>query len=208
MALLTDLDIVNTACAEIGADPVETMADETPTGQAVDLIYRDTRDFNLGIYLFSFAQKLRQLSRVADLTPKTGYLHAYDVPAEAVGAPLYVTDDITDPDRRFDRYALIGNQVHADPDPLFANIRIVPEAHRWSGPFRTAMTQSLASRFAMAMASDRTTAQLYHVWAYGTPTENFRGGAMGAAIREDARATPPRKADWNNNPLTRAWRSG
>lgn len=206
MSLLTDLDIVNTACAKIGVEPVQSMDDETPEGQSVDLIYREARDFNLGVYLFSFSRQLRQLSRVADLTPKSGFLYVYDLPSDAVGAPLYVTDDITDPDHRFNRYALLGGQVHADPEPLFASIRIVPPVHEWSGPFRTAMVDSLASRFAMAMASDRNTSEMYHQRAYGTATENFRGGSLGAAIREDAQATPPRRAAFENNPLTRAWR--
>lgn len=208
MSLLTAVDIFNAACARIGEDPVQSFDDDDFGGQTASLIYEETVDFNLGIYRFSWSMEMRQLSRLTNAQPLTGWTKVFDLPPERLGPPLYLSDDITDPDRRFTRYTLTSERVHSDAEPLFAMIRFRPDPPRWSPPFRTATITALASKLAMASASDRTTMETLHQQAYGTPSEAFRGGQMGAAIRDDAHSTPPRRAGWENNPLSKAWRGG
>lgn len=208
MALLNPLDIVNAACARIGAEPLQDLAEETIGGQAASLIYEATVDFNLGLTPFSFSREMRQLSRVTDATPMTGWLYVFDVPGEHFGPPLWLTDDITDPDRRYDRYTLTAGQVHSDADPLYASVRFRPDPMRWSTTFRDATIAAVASKLALALASDRATYSELQAEAYGPPSADFRGGKMRAAINEDALATPPRKAAWTNNPFERARRGG
>lgn len=208
MGILTDIDVANAALAAIGEDPVQDLDDDTFGAAQVGLAYQETVEFNLGLEPFSFGREIRQLSQVTGATPSSGYLYIYDLPSDRIGPPVYVTDDVTDPDRRFNRYALISGQVHADPTALFAMIKFRPGPERWSATFKSATITALASKFALSFASDKETSDILHRRAYGSPQENFRGGQMRAAISEDALATPPRKPDWNNNPLERAWRSG
>lgn len=206
MALLDALDIVNAACARVGADPVQSLGEETTGGQSYQLLYDDVVSFNLGLYQFSWSRTIRQLSKISGATPLSGFDHVYDLPPERNGPPLYVTDDVTDPNRRFDRYALLEKQVHSSADPLFACIKIKPDPHLWSATFRSCTITALASRLALSLASDRQTSEMLRVEAYGTPQENFRGGQMRAAIGEDSFSTPPRAANFDRNPLTSAWR--
>lgn len=206
MALTAALDIVNAACARIGADPLQSLDEDTFGGQAAGLVYEELVGFNLGLHPFSFGRKIAQLSRVADAVPLSGWTLVYDLPPDRLGPPLYVTDDVTDPDRRFSRYSLVGATAHADAEPLFACIKFLPAPHLWSATFRSATVTALASRLALTLASDRQTAEQLHGQAYGSPVENHRGGQMRAAITEDSLSTPPRKPNWDNNPLTRAWR--
>lgn len=206
MSLLTDLDIVNAACALIGEDPMQSLDGEA--GAAAFLLHEEVSAFNFGVYQFSFARTLRQLARVDGAVPLSGWHNVFDLPPERVGPPLYVTDDITDPDRRFSRYSLVDAAVHCDADPLFAMIKIQPAPHLWSATFRSVTITALAAKLAFSLASDRQTMETLTQIAYGSSMENFRGGQMRAAINEDAQATPPRKPNWSNNPLERAWRSG
>lgn len=206
MPLLAPLDIVNAACALIGEDPLETLDGEA--GQAAALLYEEVSAFNLGVYQFSFARTIRQLARVSGAAPLSGWTYVFDLPPERVGPPLYVTDDVTDPDRRFNRYSLVDQTVHADSEPLYAMIKTSPPPTAWSATFRSVTVTALAAKLAFALASDRQTLETLTQVAYGSPMENFRGGQMRAAINEDAQATPPRKPNWANNPLDRAWRSG
>ena len=209
MALLTNLDIVNAACARIGADPLQDIDEETFGGQAASLVYEQLVDFNLGINpAFSFAREMRQLSRLSSATPMTGRLYVFDIPGQHFGPPLWLTDDITNPDRRYTAFNLVAGKVHADADPLYASVRFRPDPPAWPATFKAATITALASQLAMALASDRNLAADLRTEAYGTPQENFRGGQMRAAIFEDSMATPPRKANWFNNPLERAWRGG
>ncbi len=207
MALLTSLDIVNAACTLIGETPLQSMDDETDAGQSASLIYQTVLDFNLGLYVWTFAKQIRQLSKDDLTTPYSGFELVYDLPAERIENPLYLTDDITDPDRRFSRYALVGTKVHSSADPLFAMIRFRPDPHNWSATFRSATITALASKFALSLGHDRATSESKHAEAYGTPSDNYRGGQIGAAMRTDAFTTPPRNQNRDDNPLTAAWNS-
>jgi hypothetical protein len=208
MALLTNIDIVNAACAVIGAEPIGDFDEDTFGGQAASLIYEKIVDFNLSLTQFSFAREIRQLSKIDGATPLTGWTVVYDIPGSTIGAPLWLTDDTTDPDRRFTRYILTGGRVHSDADPLFAMVRFRPDPRHWSATFRAATISAIAAEVAMALASDRQTHDTFMQKAYGTPSEQPRGGQMRAALTEDGIANPPRKPGWDNNPLTRAWRGG
>lgn len=205
MPIQEPLDIINAACARIGEDPLQASDDEG--GQAAMLLYEEVVGFNLGVYSFSFSRTLRQLAKVTDAVPLSGWKFVFDLPPERNGPPIYVTDDVTDPDRRYSRYSLVDATVHSDADPLFAMIKFSPVPHLWSATFKTCTITALGARLAFALASDRATMETMLSEAYGPPSENGRGGQMRAAINEDAQATPPRKPDWKNNPFERAWRS-
>lgn len=209
MALLTPIDIINTACARIGEEPVQSLTEDLGGGQSASLIYDETVDFNLGLQPsgFAFAREVRQLSRLTDAAPLTGFSYVYDIPQPYTGLPVYLSDDVTDPTRRFDRFILTNGQVHSDAAPLFAMVKFRPDPHRWTGTFRTATITAIAAKLAYALASNRGAYSDFMTEAYGTPTENFRGGQMRAALSEDGFANPPRRIQTQFNPLDMAWRS-
>lgn len=209
MALLTPIDIINAACARIGEEPVQSLTEDLGGGQSASLIYEETVDFNLGLQPsgFAFAREIRQLSRLTDAVPLTGYAFVYDIPQPYTGLPVYLTDDAKDPDRRFDQFILTNAQVHSDADPLFAMVKFRPDPHRWTGTFKTATITALGGKLAYAIASNRNAYSDFMTEAYGTPSENFRGGQMRAALSEDGFANPPRNIQTRHNPLDRAWRS-
>lgn len=209
MALLTPLDIINTACARIGEEPVQSLTEDLGGGQSASLIYEETVDFNLGIQPsgFAFAREVRQLSRLTDATPLTGYRNVFEIPQPYTGLPVFFSDDATDPDRRFDRFILTNGQVHSDAEPLFAMVKFRPDPHRWTGTFKTATITALAGKLAFAIASNRNAMSDFLTEAYGTPSEGFRGGQMRAALSEDGFANPPRRIQTHYNPLEMAWRS-
>lgn len=201
--LTTPTDIINAACSLIGEDPIQDFSDETQGGQAANAIYDMTVDFNLSLTPFSFAERMVQCSQISDAAPFTGYKFRYDVPGDWLGPPLFVTDSATDPYRRYTAYLLSEQQIHCDADILFVMQRFRPEPHLWSASFRSATINAVAAQLALALASDTKMGDYYNSLAYGTPSENFRGGQMRIAIYEDARATPPRRIDVNQAPLLR-----
>lgn len=208
MALTTFADIINAACARIGEEPVQDFGDDLGGGQSALLIYEETVDFNLGLQPsgFYFAREVRQLSKIATATPFTGYAHVFDVPQPSLGPPVYLTDDPSDPRRRYVDFILTNNQVHAADNPLYAMIKFRPDPHRWSPVFKSATITAIAGHLAFAIASDRNQRAELLQLAYGTSQENFRGGMMRAALSEDAFANPPRAVNTSANPLEEAWR--
>lgn len=209
MALTTYADIINAACARIGEEPVQDFDDDLGGGQSALLIYEETVDFNLGLQPsgFFFAREVRQLSKLSVATPFTGFSHVFEVPQPAIGPPVYLTDDPSDPNRRYTSFILTANQVHAADNPLYAMVKFRPDPNRWTPTFRSATITALAGHLAFAIASDRGQRSDLLTLAYGTPQENFRGGMMRAALSEDGFANPARDIKVDNNPLTIAWRS-
>jgi hypothetical protein len=207
MSLLTDLDIVNAACAMVGEAPLQDLDEEIDAGQSAQLLYDTVLEFNIDIGKFSFAKQIRQLSKNAMGQPFAGFTLVYDLPAERIGNPLYVTDAPTDPDRRFSRYAIVGPQIHADEDPLYAMILFRAAPYQWSGSFKNLMITSLAAQFAISLCHDRALSEDKRGQAYGTPSDNSRGGLMRAALSAEGFTTPPRPQARDDNPLTNAWRS-
>lgn len=207
MPLLDHIDIVNAACVMVGEEPLQSLDDEIDAGQSAALLYDAVLEFNLQQGNFSFAKQIRQLSR-DDLAAKlAGYAYVFDLPAERIGDPVYVTDDPTDPDKRFSRYAIVDSKVHADPEKLYAMIRYRAAPVRWSGPFKLVMITSLAAQFAISLCHDRALSEDKKREAYGPPQDNYRGGLMRTALSAEAFTQPPRPQAMDDNPLTRAWLS-
>ena len=200
--LLTPIDIVNAACSAIGEEPLQSFDDDSPIAQAALLAYDDIVDFNLSLTPFSWAKTIQPLSRLAS-PPLTDFKFVYDLPAGMSGPPLRVMDSLRNADRPFTAYALVNGQVHADAEALWAEIRFRPSPHLWPAAFKSATISAIAARLAMAFASDDKFKAIHDQEAYGTPSENFRGGKMRAAIYDDARATPPKALAAHLNPLDR-----
>ena len=200
------LDIVNAACARIGEEPLQEWGGDD--GQAAQLIYHEVVDFNLSCEPFSFAEETVQCSTVTGAAPLTGFTFVHDVPGDWFGPPLRLSDDATDPERRITAYLLQGRQIHSNCDPLFVTRRFRPEPWQWPADFRSCTIAAIAARLAIALASDEKLYDRLMTEAYGTPSENMRGGLMRMAITNDSQRKAPRRIQVTNNPFDRSWRSG
>lgn len=207
-ALDDEVAIANAACALIGESPIEDFVSDLGGGQSAGLLYGLVVDFNLGLQPsgFSFAREVRQLSKVDDVTPFTGYEHVFSIPGPSTGLPVYFTDDPSDPRRRYTRFLLTNGQVHASDNPLYASVNFRPTPDRWTGTFKNATVHALAAKLAWAISSDRNSHDRLNELAYGPPSFDNRGGMMRGALNEEGFANPPRPANWGNNPLTNSWR--
>ncbi|WP_336800486.1 hypothetical protein [Kaistia sp. MMO-174] len=199
--------MINRAFGRLNIDPLEDLDDDSFGASSAALTYDSVVEFCLGCYVFSWAKEMRVLSPRADEIGLFGYRNVFDMPGDALGPPVRVTDDPRDPDRIFNRYVLSGNTVQADEPVLYAEVKFVPPPVKWPGTFREAVTLALAAEFALGQVDDKGMRDGLRADAFGSPSVFPRGGALGAAIAEDARATPPRRAPVGNNPLTNAWKS-
>lgn len=195
-------DVVNDALALIGDDGIGSFGEDERGGDA-ERIYRVEVGFALGVYPFSWATRHFLLSAGPDAAP-TGHARLFALPPERLGPPLRFTDDATDPDRQFNDVVLLGDDVASDAVALWAVCKFMASPSSWSATFRAAVVTALSGRYAYARAADKDVQERQLRLAYGAPSESFRGGLMGAAIAEDARATPPRRMPIAFNPLMTA----
>jgi len=82
----TEVTICNQALQLLGASTITSLTDGTPTANACTLIYEETRDALLRLYVWKFAIKRVQITENAT-APTFGRNHAYDLPGDYL-APL------------------------------------------------------------------------------------------------------------------------
>lgn len=204
--MLEPVEVVNEAALIAGATPLQSLEVQTTTAAGARLAYDRLLGHMLGIHWFSWALSTRQLSRLADAVPFTGYKFVYQLPPDRVGNPRAIIADIKNPNALYPYWIQEGDTVHADAEPLFARIRIKPKPHLWSGPFREAFTMGLAANFAWSLKRNRGFAAELHQLAFGPPSMNDRGGKLLAAILDDGQSTPSMDNPVAyRDPLTSAW---
>lgn len=207
--MLEAITVANEALAIAGANPLNSLDDETQAAGSVRFAYDRVLGFMLGVHPFTWSKSTRQLSRRTAATPFTGYLYVFDLPPDRIGPPVRITDDPSDPQRAFTRYLLEADTVQASVEPLYAQVLYTPPPRVWSAPFRETFVNALASALALSVKRNRALAGELYVQAFGTPTEGNRGGQMGVAIRADSYATPALdNPAVTHDPLTAAWRGG
>lgn len=209
MTDVTRLLIANRACALFGNDALQSLDDETPGGQKVELIFDSLLGFCFDLHPWTF---MRETVQLAKLTPPpihtvyaNGYRSQFVVPRGFVIHPSRLMRS-KDPDDVLLRFEREGDKVYSDDDTCFAQLLINQHPERWSGSFTHAFTVALAGELALAMADDKQVSMAKKDEAFGPPSMNYRGGLMGAAIQADARNSPVRTLP-QSNPLLDAWAS-
>jgi hypothetical protein len=213
MAEITHLVIANRACALIGQEPLQSLDEDTQGGQRAALIYDSLLDFCMALVPWTFRRETVELNRLPDAPLidgqvqnfQNGYRYCYAIPSGYKIKPNRMLRS-KEPDDVMTRFEFEGDKLFCDETKAFAQILIEQHPERWAGDFRHAFTVALAGEFAMAMADDKTVSSAKKDEAFGTSSQNFRGGLMGAAIQNDARTSPVRKLPLSN-PLLDAWNS-
>lgn len=204
--MLDELRVVQMAAARIGVEAPQSL-EEVHGDDSLELVYTNVVDFCLDLHPWDFTRETRQLSRLANITSRVlGYPYVFDLPADVIGDPLGIVSDVSEPDRPYTQWTRQGPHILALVDTLYAVVNVRPHPLRWPGAFREAAILALAGELALTMASNDGLRRELRADAYGTASENFRGGAIGVAIRAQAFRTPPKRLQAGSDPFSMAWR--
>lgn len=77
------VDICNEALALVGADPIASLSDASPTGRLCNALYTPTRDELLVMHPWKFATKRAELSADPD-APEFEYDYRFQLPADCL----------------------------------------------------------------------------------------------------------------------------
>jgi hypothetical protein len=206
MPITADIDIVNAACALLSIDPLQSMGDEMPGGQAAQMLYDPIVELCLGLAPWSFSRRTGQCALLASVTSLLGYGYVHQLPADRIGLPDRLLADATVPGSAIQAFEYDEeDRVHSDWNPLYAQYTWRSLPGRWHPVFRTAVIHAVAAGFCELLTGNSGMAQDLHQKAFGTPSETYRGGLMRAALAADGRNTPARRLPEGSNPLLVAW---
>lgn len=192
-APLTNVAIANRALAKFGAGAITTMTDTTPPGPTVALVYETTILGLLSAYPWSFAKKPVALVRLADEQPDSagflmnGWRYAYQLPVDRLAPPDKYLRDPRFENAPVARFSVGDDRVYCDEEKLWAVGRFRPDESVWPAYFIAAAVACLAAELIMPVSGNASQAESLKAEAYGTPSENRRGGALGLAMHSDAR---------------------
>lgn len=189
----TDLSVCNLAIDRVSGDRLDFMGEETPLGAFCADNYPHKRDYILGKYRWTFANRVALMAQIAADPAEARPLRAkFAKPADLVGA-VHDWRDTADPKAKsVTAYVIEANDgFWSDQTPLFAEYTAQKAEASWPAWFR----QLVVTAFAADLADHcqrSTLARELRAEAWGTPQENGEGGLYAAARNEDARHAPQR----------------
>lgn len=189
--------LANMALALFGGIPLQTFDASTPSGATACLLYDLTINGLFAEYPWNFARQtvaLNQLNvtQLADGMLPSGWLNAFQLPANMIGLPLRILANNRYPDNPEKRFEIQGQTVFTDQVALWAVCILRVDELSWPDYFVTAAVKCLAAELYPTITGNGNRLADLQQEAWGTPQENRLGGALGNARRIDSRANPSR----------------
>lgn len=186
----TKLSICSDALIMLGASPLSSFSDGTDEAQIADRLYDDIRDTLLMQYAYSWSVKKVKLARLAD-APINEWKYKYQLPGDMLGNPkaVFTTSSVGGrPMRDFEIYAL---GLYTNYEEVWVDYQYRPEPASFPPYFARLLKYALAAEFAEPITDQASKADYYHARAYGSPSDNMRGGLVRVAINIDGADRPP-----------------
>lgn len=182
----TAISICAAALGLIGVEPISSFDEGTPAAAACSRLYPGLRDNLLTVHTWNFTMAVVQLARRADAP--IGYRAAYTMPPDLL-TPLGFYGD-TSLRQPITRFSWQDEAVVMDELTVWCVYQRSIDEGAWRPPFALLMRYALAAELAMPLTEKPSTAEFWTTKAYGSPSENQRGGQFRAAASADARESP------------------
>ena len=185
----TNLSICSDARIMLGAAPLSSFSDGTDEAQIADRLYEDIVNTILMQYPYSWSIKKVALARLAD-TPINEWKYKYALPGDILGNPkaLFTTSAVGGvPMRDFEIY---NGGLYTNYESVWIDYQFSPEPSTFPPYFVNLIKHALAAAFAEPITDQITKADYYHGLAFGSPSENMRGGLMSVAMNIDGADRP------------------
>ncbi len=182
------LTICNDALLMLGASEISSFTEGTDSAKICDRLYDDLKKYILSIYPWSFAKVKVQLAQTVD-TPVTEWKYVYALPADIIGTPkaVFIASDAgTSPQTEFELYYVDQPRLLTDYETVYIDYIADINESRFPEYFIYMLRHALAADIAEPLTDQITKADFFRSLAFGTPSENGRGGLFRQACQADA----------------------
>ena len=186
----TKLTICSDAMLMLGAASISSFSEGTDEAQIADRLYDDIRDTLLMQYPYSWSIKKVKLAQLID-NPINEWKYRYALPGDILGNPkaVFITSAVGGtPARDFEIY---GTALYADYEEVWIDYQYRPEPAFFPPYFVNLLKHALAAAFAEPITDQIQKGDYYHRLAFGSPSENMRGGLSRVAMNIDGVDRPP-----------------
>lgn len=183
----TALSICSDALIALGAAPISSFTEGTDAAQACDRLYPDLRDTILSTYQWSFSVKKTQLARLAT-APTNEWKYAYQMPGDMLSGVLaiFASSGTNELPLRYG-WEIYGDQVFTNLETVYIDYQATVNETKMPPYFVRLLRLAMAFELAIIITDQTAKADYYRALAYGSPSENGRGGEMRKAMNIDGR---------------------
>lgn len=185
----TKLSICSDALIMLGAAPLSSFSDGTDEAQVADRLYDDLRDTLLMQYPYSWTVRKVQLARLAD-TPINEWKYKYSLPGDILGNPRAVFPSNAVAERPVRDFEIYAGGLYTSLETVYIDYQYRPDPAQFPPYFVRLLRTALAAEFAEPITDQITKADYFHAKAFGSPSENMRGGLVRVAINIDGADRP------------------
>lgn len=152
-----ETDVINVALRLVGAEPIVSLTDGTPSANVADDLYEEVRDDLLRQNPWNFATKRRKLAQSA-IIPVFEFERAFPLPDDWIRT-ISVHDNDAGHGTVLYRHEQVGEQnvIMASSDEIWVRyVARVTDPNLMSSDFRRALAVALARDLSIALASSST----------------------------------------------------
>lgn len=186
----TKLSICSDALVMLGSTPLSSFSDGTDEATIADRLYDDIRDTLLMQYAYSWSIKKVKLARLSD-APISEWTYKFQLPGDILGNPKAAFISGSAGARPVNDFEIYSDGLLADYEEVWIDYQFRPEPALFPPYFVKLLKTALAADFAEPVTDQVTKADYYRVLAYGSPSENMRGGLARVAMNIDGVDRPP-----------------
>lgn len=195
----TKLSICSDALIMLGAAPLSSFADGTDEAQIADRLYDDLLNTLLMQYPYSWSIKKVQLSRLVD-DPINEWKYKYQLPGDILGNPKAVFESSAIGAPPLNNFEIYSAGLYTNYEQVWIDYQFSPQPSAFPPYFVRLLRTALAAEFAEPITDQITKADYFFKMAYGSPSENMRGGLTRVAMNIDGVDRPQQSI--NDFPLT------
>lgn len=185
----TKLTICSDAMIMLGASPISSFAEATDASKAADRLYDDIRDTCIQQYPWSWSVKKVKLARL-DAAPINEWKYAYALPGDILGDPLALFDSSAVGARPRRDWEIYGTSIFCNHEQVWIDYQYRVDESRMPAYFVRMLKAAMAAAFAVPVTDSHQKADYYQAMAFGTLSDNMRGGLMRVAMNIDGGKPP------------------
>lgn len=181
------IDVASQALARLGEPSISSFEEDSDTAEKVAQLYEPTILQLLGMSSWTFATKRVALAEDASASATSGWQRGFLLPTlrtDRVGKPLafYASANANTPKSHL--YQMKERWVYTNEAAAWCEYVYRAPENLWPGYFQTLAIEALAAVFALPITENASKEQLHRQIAYGSPSQNMRGGLF--KVAEDA----------------------
>jgi hypothetical protein len=185
----TNVSLCSSALNLLGESAIASFTEDSDKARTCAQLYQNIKDSLIAMYPWSFSRKKVQLARLTS-TPISRWKYEYTMPTDRVGDAyaVFPSDAIdTAPTTNYDVQGgkLLSNYGEIWIDYQYSATEVNMPAH-----FKQLLIYVLAFNYAGTVTEMDTKAAFWKETAFGSPSENMRGGFFRTAANTDSRGRP------------------